>query len=304
MNRNEKDGMICYLNESYLPHHEARIAPWDHGFMLGVGVAELMRTFGAQVTLLDRHLARMEAGLEQLGLDHRQLKERGHDIPVIIAELLSQNLPLISAGCELSISLTVTPGAAAYAMPDDVDFSEELTVLAYTRELEPQKWAQIYQDGYRLSTVKTIEAPPQMLPKVLKSRSRMHYYLAEREATKIAPGTRALMLDVDGNVAEGTTASIVAVIAGELIAPPQTDVLSSVSFSFVKELAGKLSIPVRQQTLSLKRLRKADEILWLSTPMCLAPVTELDGQTIGGPGPIFKRLIAAWSEAVGVGLLL
>jgi branched-subunit amino acid aminotransferase/4-amino-4-deoxychorismate lyase len=46
----------------------------------------------------------------------------------------------------------------------------------------------------------------------------------------------------------------------------------------------------------------ADEILLTSTPNCLLPVTRFDGLPIGGgrPGPLFGRLLAAWSRDVGL----
>ncbi|HWA99917.1 MAG TPA: hypothetical protein VG713_15570, partial [Pirellulales bacterium] len=47
---------------------------------------------------------------------------------------------------------------------------------------------------------------------------------------------------------------------------------------------------------------KASEVLLTSTPNCLLPVSAIDGQAIGGgrPGPVFTRLLQAWSDAVGL----
>ncbi len=47
---------------------------------------------------------------------------------------------------------------------------------------------------------------------------------------------------------------------------------------------------------------RADEVLLASTPVCLLPVTRLNGRPIGDgePGEVFRRLLAAWSDLVGV----
>ena len=49
-------------------------------------------------------------------------------------------------------------------------------------------------------------------------------------------------------------------------------------------------------------LATADEVLLSSTPSCLLPATRFDGLPVGHgtPGPVYRRLLAAWSEAVGL----
>ena len=46
----------------------------------------------------------------------------------------------------------------------------------------------------------------------------------------------------------------------------------------------------------------ADEAMLASTSVCLLPVVQCDGSKIGDgrPGPIFRRLLGAWSKLVGV----
>jgi len=47
---------------------------------------------------------------------------------------------------------------------------------------------------------------------------------------------------------------------------------------------------------------RAEEALLTSTPFCVMPVTRINGEQIGNgnPGPIYRRLIDAWSEEVSV----
>jgi branched-chain amino acid aminotransferase len=69
----------------------------------------------------------------------------------------------------------------------------------------------------------------------------------------------------------------------------------------VIELAGELRIPFGVRDLQTFDAINADEALLASTPFCLMPVTKINGITLsgGGPGPIYKRLIEAWSARIG-----
>jgi branched-chain amino acid aminotransferase len=70
----------------------------------------------------------------------------------------------------------------------------------------------------------------------------------------------------------------------------------------VIELAGKLGIPFVERDIQVHSVMNADEAFLTSTPFCLMPVTRINGVAIadGRPGPLYRRLIEAWSEAVGV----
>jgi branched-subunit amino acid aminotransferase/4-amino-4-deoxychorismate lyase len=131
----------------------------------------------------------------------------------------------------------------------------------------------------------------------------MHYYLADREATARRPGARAIVLDQDGYVAEGTTANVIVYRAGEgLVSPPVDNILLGVSLGVVKELAAKLQLPFVMRPLSVEDLRTADEAMLASTSICVLPIVECDAQQMGDgrPGPVYRNVLSAWSALVGV----
>jgi branched-chain amino acid aminotransferase len=70
----------------------------------------------------------------------------------------------------------------------------------------------------------------------------------------------------------------------------------------VIELAAKLGIPFAERDLQVYNVLNADEAFTSTTPYCILPVTKVNGVPIasGRPGPIYRRLLAAWSEQVGV----
>ena len=64
----------------------------------------------------------------------------------------------------------------------------------------------------------------------------------------------------------------------------------------------KLGIPFAVRDFQVFDAVNADEAFLASTPYCLMSVTKINGTQIGTgqPGPIYGRLVKAWSELVGL----
>src|SRR5262249_11305227 len=131
---------------------------------------------------------------------------------------------------------------------------------------------------------------------------RMHYYLADQEARLVDPDAAALLLDLDGNVTETSGANFLIVERGTIVSPTLRNTLPGISRATVIELAEKLRTPFVERDFQVFNAINADEAFLASTPYCLMPVTKINGVSIndGKPGPLFRRLLAAWSELVSV----
>jgi branched-subunit amino acid aminotransferase/4-amino-4-deoxychorismate lyase len=114
------------------------------------------------------------------------------------------------------------------------------------------------------------------------------------------PGASALLLDVNGHVTETAGANFLAVRGGVLLSPPRELVLGGISLRTVEELCHRLGIPFEERRFRLEDCLTADEAMLATTPYCLAGVCRIDNTPIPWPGPIFQRLLAAWSDLVGV----
>lgn len=288
---------LAYLNGRFVPASQLAVSPVDAGFVLGATVAEQVRTFAGRLFRLEDHLARLQQSLEVVGIEigftSRQLADAA-------AELVRRNYALVPSGGDLGLSIFVTPGP--YAPYASLGPSAPLVAM-HTYLLPFWLWAEKYQKGQALVTTEIRQVPTASWPASLKCRSRMHYYLADRQAARIEPGARALLLDSQGFVSETSTANVLMYRAGEgLLAPPAEKVLPGISLAEVIDLAGQLGIPVTHRDLTVADLAAADEVLLTSTPWCVLAVTRLDGQPIGDgrPGPLVRRLLAAWSQRVGV----
>lgn len=284
---------LAYLNGQKIAAAEARVSAFDLGFTMGVSVTEQIRTYGRQTPLIERHLDRLFGGLDIIGLTPPLSRV---DLMAQVADLINGNGRQLAAGDELGIGICITPGlASAFGQTNDGP-----TTLVYTYELKSADRAAALLRGIRLTSVSTTEIPASSVPKALKCRSRMHYYLAEQEARATDPNSRALLHDTDGFVAEGTTASVIMVSANEIIAPLKEAVLPGVTLGYALELAANMGIKVRRRDITKAQLESADEVMWLTTPVGIAPVTHVNGQAIdkGAAGNITQRLSEAWQSAL------
>jgi branched-subunit amino acid aminotransferase/4-amino-4-deoxychorismate lyase len=288
---------FAFLNGRFLPAAEMRIDVGDTGFVLGATVAEQMRTFRGALFRLEQHLERLDRSLAIIGVDPGMTHDQ---MAAIARRLASENHALLAPDDDLALALFVTPGL--YASYDPQGKSGP-TIGMHTTPLPFRLWLKHFEAGQPLVISDVAQVPAECWPPELKCRSRMHYFLADRQARRTEPGARALLLDREGRVTEASTANIVIYRGDEgLISPPREMILPGVSMSVVEELAGEVGIPFLYQELRPEDVAGADEALLTSTSPCVIPAVSLNGSPIGEgkPGPIFQQLLAAWGQRVGV----
>jgi len=295
--------MLAYLNGQWTDFQNTAIPIWDFGFTMGVAVTEQLRTFHGELHCLDFHLQRLQRGLEIVGID---LPDTVESIGEIAIKLTRENYEHHSARTDLSVGIVITPGAQPGRVPAIYADEKSPTILIYADRLRFQDWADCYSGGLKLVTASCREIPEACLPKELKCRSRMHYYIAEKEAASKVPGAKALLLDMDGYVAEGTTGSVLLVAGDTIVAPLKHKILPSVSVRFLEEaICPAIGLKFKRQNLKPINLRSASELLWLSTSPAVLPISELDGHKISSDSarPVFWKIIERWSQIVGVDIV-
>jgi branched-chain amino acid aminotransferase len=288
---------LALLNGRWIPASEATIPVGDAGFVLGATVAEQLRTFAGKLFRLDDHLARLAHSLEIVGVDPEMTRDQ---FAQAAEELATHNHELLAPGDDLGLSIFVTPGDYPTFRASG---STRPTVCLHTYPLPFRLWARKYRKGQALATTEVEQVSPRCWPPGVKCRSRMHYYLADKQAKAIDPDARALLLDAQGLVTETSTANLLIYNAAEGIASPMpTTVLQGISFSVVEQLAQKSGIQSTRRDLRVSDVASAGEAMLSSTPTCLLAVTRLNGRAIGDgkPGPVFRRLLDAWSDMVGL----
>jgi branched-subunit amino acid aminotransferase/4-amino-4-deoxychorismate lyase len=291
---------IAYLNGRFVPTSALSVPIYDAGFVLGTTVAEQIRSFGGRLFRLDRHVKRLWRSLDVVGVDPGL---SAADFEKTAQELVTRNHALLDPADDQGLGIFVTPGAyPTFAPPDAMG----PTVCLHTYPLPFHRFAHLYRQGDALVVTDVRQVAADCWPRSLKCRSRMHYYLADRQARQVDPHSRAILLDDDGFVTETTTASLLVVERGPtIVSPPHEKLLPGISVAVVAELAQSLGIPFVERDLTPADVAAAEEVLLAGTTPCLLPVLRLNGQSIcsGRPGDVFQRLIVAWSDLVGVDIV-
>ena len=292
---------LAAANGQLIPQQQLQVSYADLGFMMGVTVSEQLRTFNGKLFLLDEHLSRLQDSMNAVGSTSGMTSV---EMAAIAYQLVEHNFQLLLAagfaGWDLGLGIFVTLGVDG-AMPSAS--AEGPIVGMYTYPLNFPKWAGDYDAGGQLVTVSVCQTTNANWPLFIKCRSRMHYYLATKEAQEQCPGAYPLLLNADQSISETPTANVLFVgIDGEIVSPPRNQILPGVSLAFVEELARELGLRMEFRTIDRSLPPQFSEILLSSTPFCLLPIGRFDGQVVGDgvPGPVFKRLMSSWSDRVGL----
>jgi branched-subunit amino acid aminotransferase/4-amino-4-deoxychorismate lyase len=291
---------LVYLNGSVVPASQAHLAIFDAGIVLGATVTEMARTFRQRLWRLNDHLERLFRSLRYTRMDIGISREQ---LATISEELVANNAKLIDKDDELGLIHFVTAGEyPTYAGSAGRAARTTPTVCVHTFPMPFELWAKKMQTGAHVVTPSIRHVPPQCYDPKMKYRSRMHYYLADQEARLVDPEAVALLLDLDGNVTETSGANFLIVENGVIVSPTTVNTLPGISRSMVIELAAKFGVPFIERDLQVYSVMNAEEAMLTSTPYCVMPVTKINGAAIGDgkPGPMWRRLLKMWSDAVGL----
>ncbi len=276
-----------YYNGKWVPDKGHGIPLTDLGFVLGTTVTERLRTFRGKVWRQAEHHRRLRRSVELIGLDPAIADE----LDVAVSQFAKKHEPLRLSGDDWTIVALATPGDGHHP-----------TLCVHGYPLPFQDWAHYFEEGVRLQVTSVQQTPVECWPSELKCRSRMHYYLADKQAKEIEPGARALLLDRANNVCEASTANIVIYDGESIISPPKHRMLPGVSLGVLGNLAESRGIAYREEDLTVDQVINAKEVWLTGTSICIQPVVSCNGKPIGDgkPGAVYHRFLAAWNDLVGL----
>jgi len=289
---------IVWINGRLVPWSHAALPVWDLGVVAGAAVTEAGRTYGGRFLFADQHIERLLHALQELDFPPTPAK---HQLLQAATEIIQHNLQLLPHGSDLGVVMFSTAGENSTYLGRPAG---QPTTVVHTYPLPFAMWRNAFVSGVRLTVSRLRQIPADCFPVSLKVRNRLHWWLADHAAEQQSPGSRALLLNRDGSVAETSTSSI-CVVSNEHVATPDGDVLNSLSSRLVERLCHDAGIPFTRRRVNPSELQDADEIFLTSSPSCLLPVLSVDGcktRIPPGEGPVFRQLLRDWSLATGVDL--
>lgn len=290
---------LVYFNGDFVSERDARISIFDSALMFGDMVFEMTRSFKQKPYRLRNHLDRLYASMKYAQIDCGLTIEQ---MESATEETIERNLPALE-GLDCQIMHNVTRGALPLydtLVTEGLRPIVTINVIPLVRHVGGA--AHSYEQGAHFVVTPQQSVPARYIDPKAKNRSRIYYQLANLQAQRMEEGANALLTDEHGFITEGTGNNVFFVLNGEILTPKPHDILRGISRQACMELAEKLEIPVREADIEPYDVRNADEAWYTATTICMVPITRFDFQPVGTgrPGPIFGRLIDAWSEEVGV----
>lgn len=283
---------IVYVDGEFLPSADGRISVRAHAVSYGTGTFEGIRAIwnetAQELYLLEplAHYERMQRSANALGLS---LPHGACDLVDITAELLRRN--------NVRSDTYVRP---VLMLGDDVLQVRMHDVRPrFSIALSPFPSRYIDPSGVRCLVSSWRRQPDSTIPVRAKViGSYVGPALAKTEAV-LGGLDEAIMLTIDGNVAEATTSNIfIRRDATWITPPPSDDILEGITRLEVMTLiAEEFDEPVVERSVDRSELYVCDEALLCGTAVQVVPVIEVDRRPVanGRPGMGTLRLMEALS---------
>lgn len=270
-----------------LTHREhAGVSPFDSAVQGGDAVWEGLRLHNGRIFRLAEHLARMRRSAQALAFESVPTDEE-------IINQIQRTLAANGMTDGVHIRLTLTRGVKITSGMDP-----RLNQAGPTLIILPEHKPPVYAaTGITLITSSIRRPPPDCLDPKIHHANLLPSILAKIEAN-VAGADDALMLDHRGFVAETNATNVFCVSGGVLGTPTAVACPEGITRSVVIELAAAAGIECAVGDYSLTQLYTADEVFVTGTMGGIAPVTGIDGRTIGRgePGPVTARLTDLLAE--------
>ncbi len=293
MRTNER---VAWFNGAFLPEREVRIPFRDSSWVYGDGCFDMTRSFGHRLFKVKEHVDRLYRSLKYLRIDPGFGPGRMCELT---EELFERNRHLLGPDDDYWVGQRVTRGVDPVA--GDPPAETGPTVVIECTPLPLRTRARYYRDGLEIVVPSVRRVPPTSLSPRAKSHNYLNMIVGEHEAKASNPDAWAVLLDVNGNLAEGIGSNIFIVRDGVLHTPSERYVLPGVSRAVTMELAASLGIKVVEGDIDLFDAYVAEEAFVTSTSFCICPVRSINGNLMADasiPGPVTKKLMDAYVDHV------
>jgi branched-chain amino acid aminotransferase len=266
---------LVWINGRLVEKGEARVSPFDHGFLYGDGIWEPLRVFGGKLFHLEEHLARLFAAASALDLD----------IPLSRDEIRGAIEATIAGNyrTEGYVRVIVTRGPGTIG-PDPRKLDPQVIVIAEEYYPFPRE---LYGHGLHAAIG---PYPVNILNPAfwLRTLGRPDVVLNKRSALK-AGCLEAILTDPASGVIGATEGDLFLVRSG-VLTPVRA--AGSVAADVVHELAPP-TVPVESPaSIRVEDLLSSDEVFLAGTSCGIIGIVRIDGKELGSgtEGPVTRSI--------------
>lgn len=267
-----------WINGKLLHRDKAKISVFDSAVQGGDAVWEGIRVYDSKIFCFAEHLNRlMESAKSMDFIDIPSLDELRHAV--------FSTLEVNGMKDDTHIRITLTRGKKITSgmNPKLNQFGCTLIVLA--------EWKSVIFSGqeFRLVTSNIRRNSPLCLDSKIHHANLINNILAKIEANHLGVDD-ALMLDLNGFVAETNSTNIFMIKDGVIITPFPKACLPGITRGIIFKICKSNKIPIMEQDISVTQLYNADEVFTTGTMGELARVKEIDKRKIAKKGQLLDRI--------------
>ena len=288
----DRDGVI-WLDGEMVPWREAKVHVLTHTLHYGMGVFEGVRAYeaeqGTAIFRLDAHTDRL----------------------INSSKIMNMPMPFDKATLDEAQKAAVRENnlKSAYIRPMAFYGSEGMGLRADNLKVHVMvaawEWGAYMGEenltrGIKIATSSYSRHHVNVtMTKAKSNGSYMNSMLALQEATSHGCD-EALLLDVDGYVAEGSGENFFMVKDDVLYTPELTCCLDGITRKTIMQLAKEQGIEVVEKKITRDEVYIADEAFFTGTAAEVTPIRELDNRPIGigSRGPITEKLQSLYFDIV------
>ena len=267
-----------WINGELLHRDKAKISVFDSAVQGGDAVWEGVRIYDGRIFCFEKHLNRLMESAKSMDFSNVPSVEE-------VKNAVFSTLKANGMKDDTHIRLTLTRGEKITSgmNPKLNQFGCTLIVLA------EWKSSIFYGKELRLVTSNIRRNSPLCLDSKIHHANLINNILAKIEAN-YAGADDALMLDLDGFVAETNATNIFMIKNGLVITPFPKACLPGITRSLIIEICKNNNIPIVEQDISVTELYNADEVFTTGTMGELARVNEIDNRKIENKGGVLMQL--------------
>lgn len=292
MSMDDRDGVI-WLDGEMVPWRDAKVHVLTHTLHYGMGVFEGVRAYktdkGAAIFRLQEHTDRLFRSAKILGMDMPYDKETINKAQIAAVRENNLDSAYIRPMCFY--------GSEGMGLRAD-NLNTHVMVAAW--DWGSYLGADGMEKGIRIKTSSFTRHHVNVT--MCKAKSNGNYInsmMALQEA--LTDGyDEALLLDVDGFVAEGSGENIFIVRDGVIYTPELTSALEGITRDTIFTLADELGLDICEKRITRDEVYVADEAFFTGTAAEVTPIRELDNRPIGngGRGPVTEKLQTLYFDVV------
>ena len=267
-NKKNKD-LIIYVGGELLHRDEAKVSVFDSLVQGGDGIWEGLRVYDGKIFCMDKHLDRMHFSAK--ALDFKNIPSKDEIRNAVFKTLIANGMR-----DGVHIRLTLSRGEKITSGMDPRLNTKGCCLIVVAEYKAP-----VYDDiaGLKLVTSSQRRNNPMFLDSKIHHNNLLNNIIAKIEAN-FSKCDDALMLDMDGFVAETNATNIFMTKGGKLHTSLATACLNGITRGLVMDIAKELDIDVEERQISLSEFYGADTVFTTATMGELTPVAEIDGRAI------------------------